>query len=356
MPQIDPTKPYDVCVTRAAAGLPERPDEPPAGAIEWAPGSLREAIAPTTVWAWARWYCQNGFALTWTPVGQKGPRHGNWQLRENAIVDPEDAERYWSYDRTRGIACLLKFSRLVSLDIDDPQHAPGILSAFGIDLQDLILKGPGVVGRPGRIRLLFRAPDDLLVHRTAKWPDQADLQKSSVLFELRAGPIADMLPPTTHPDTGQPYRWSNWPGDGIFPLLPQSLLDLWLDWARSEQTIWALCPWAPVRRKEQLKRTHVPSGTSVIDWFNASYDIPAILAKYGYRRSGSRFMPPNSQHAPGLVLLDDGHVFSHHAGDVLADGRAHDAFSVWAQLEHGGDVSHAVRIAARLRWSSRNSS
>lgn len=299
---------------------------------------------------WAYRYCEMGLALTWTQLGQKGPRHQGWQLRENAIIDPHLAERVWSRFPSRGIACLLTYSGLVSLDIDEPECAPAVLKSFGVDLGELSGIVPGVAGRPGRIRLLFRAPDVCLKHRNAKWPVEGDPQNTKVLFELRAGPVADMLPPSVHPGTRQPYAWRVPPVNGDFPPLPQALFDLWVDWQQTERTIWELCPWAPARPQPRAHRRQASShaGTSVIQEFNAVYDVAAILESFEYQRAGLRWIAPGSTHGPGITQLDDGRIFSHHAGDVLGDGRAHDAFSVWTQLAHGGDVRCAVRAAFRL--------
>lgn len=49
----------------------------------------------------------------------------------------------------------------------------------------------------------------------------------------------------------------------------------------------------------------------------------------------------------GVVLLE-GKVYSHHSSDLLNNGRAHDAFSLFTLLEQGGDVRVAVREAAQV--------
>jgi len=41
-------------------------------------------------------------------------------------------------------------------------------------------------------------------------------------------------------------------------------------------------------------------------------------------------------------------VYSHHGSDPLGDGYSHDAFSVYTALEHGGDVTAAVKEAAAI--------
>jgi putative DNA primase/helicase len=68
-------------------------------------------------------------------------------------------------------------------------------------------------------------------------------EKSLTLFELRAGDIQDVLPPTIHPGTGKPYVWLMSP-NSEFSLLPEALLELWRHWDRYRKELEAICPWA----------------------------------------------------------------------------------------------------------------
>jgi putative DNA primase/helicase len=129
-----------------------------------------------------------------------------------------------------------------------------------------------------------------------------------VLFELRAGSIADTLPPTIHPGTGTPYRWETPPQNG-FPQLPPRLLEIWRDWENTNHAIRALCPWAPPPPSEPRPRREY-SGPSVIEAFNAAHDTAAILEQHGYIRQGKRFASPGTSHDAGIVLLDSGKVFA----------------------------------------------
>jgi putative DNA primase/helicase len=295
---------------------------------------------------WAERYCEIGLALTWTPFGQKGPRHAGWMIPGNAITEPKRAFAYWHVHPGHGIAALLAASGLVSVDVDDEQYSPQVLQHFGIDLEQLRESNPTIVGR--HYRLMFRAPDVELKHRSAIWPKEQS-PGSFVLFELRAGNIADTLPPSRHAVTGCSYRWENPPKYG-FPPLPNRLLEIWLDWENTNREIRSLCPWwsPPSHRPPPARAERNDSGESVIAQFNASHDAALILENYGYRRHGKRFAPPETDHDAGIVLLDSGKIFCFHASDVLHGQHALDAFDCYRILAHGGDYRAAVKAAAQV--------
>ncbi len=115
---------------------------------------------------------------------------------------------------------------------------------------------------------------------------------------------------------------------------------------------------------EALKRASVERLTdgqvSVIDAFNEAYDVGAILTSHGYIRRGKRYQSPTStSRMAGINVLKcrDGkdRIYSHHNSDLLNTGRAHDAFDVYAILEHGGDHWRAVQAAALMLYTSEGS-
>jgi putative DNA primase/helicase len=301
-------------------------------------------------WAFA-YTARLGLWLTYTPPGQKGPRHRGWQCPENAITVPELARLHWQRNPNDGVAVLLGLSGLVSLDIDDYAAAHVVLAREGIDLSQGFDGAPCIVGRGSRF--MFRAPaGETLRTRWIRWPAR-DGGKRSVVLELRAGDFADTLPPTIHATLGRPYRWRVAPTDG-FPELPARLLELWHD-PEFDRRARAACPWAPPEPPPpppRAPRVRDPNAPSVIDEFNAAHDVGAILEAHGYVRKGKRYQAPGSDtHAAGIRLSDDGCAFCWHASDPLAgDGgkpRPLDAFDCYRILEHGGDYRAAIREAAR---------
>lgn len=106
------------------------------------------------------------------------------------------------------------------------------------------------------------------------------------------------------------------------------------------------------QKSAQTRRRGHESG-SVIQAFNDAHDIGAILEQHGYVRKGrTRWIWPGSTTGmPGVRMLPEStpeRIYSSHGGDPLNDDKAHDAFDCWCILNHGGDMSRAVKEAARL--------
>jgi hypothetical protein len=107
----------------------------------------------------------------------------------------------------------------------------------------------------------------------------------------------------------------------------------------------------PDRQRETARPSpnldKVSPDESVIDAFNRAHKATAILEAHQYQRKGKRYLAPTSESGlAGVVLFEDGGVFSHHGSDPLNDGHAHDAFDLFRILDHGGDVRKAVHAAA----------
>jgi putative DNA primase/helicase len=138
--------------------------------------------------------------------------------------------------------------------------------------------------------------------------------------------------------------------------LPAPILDRWRDWEQFAGSARGLCPWAPPPDPPRPARTRRrPTGDSIISAFNEAHEVSAILEAHGYARRGKRFASPGTGHAPGVVLLESGKAFCHHAGDPLSGEHAHDAFDCFRLLAHGGDMRAAVKAAAAALGLERRS-
>lgn len=288
-------------------------------------------------------YAALGWALVAIPAGSKAPTAWGWQKNP---TPPE----YWKANPTHNMGLLHSHSGTVALDVDHVENTRLIFEELGIDYDAIMASAPRIVGRMDRGKVLFRAPEgvDLTTHKIS-WPSRDDPRRTEVVFELRAGAVQDVLPPSIHPETGNAYRWDGPSIDNGLPEIPTQLLRLWSEWDRFRPQIQDMCPWRPAREFQPPRKVR-PQGdrTSVIDAFNAAHDMHELLVRFGYQptRRGRYLSPNSSSGLAGVVLFDDGRAYSHHASDPFDGAHAFDAFDLWCQYEHGGDVAKAVKDAA----------
>lgn len=84
-------------------------------------------------------------------------------------------------------------------------------------------------------------------------------------------------------------------------------------------------------------------GNSIIAEFNKRVTVAEMLEASGYIRKGKKFLSPSSTSGyPGVSILEDGKAYSHHDGDPLNTGHAHDAFSIYAIIYHDGNATKAA--------------
>ena len=296
-------------------------------------------------------YCSKlGWYLVTIPAGSKGPTRFGWQQPEKALSDPDAARLYYEQNPNHNVGLLHGASGTCAVDIDNVENTKLIFEELGIDFSLLMNSAPQIIGRENRGKLIFKAPADLGTHKIS-WPVKDDPRKTEVVFELRAGSVQDVLPPSIHPDTGRPYQWA---GRSIFdelPELPPQLLTLWREWDKFRPQLQDICPWKKKAEFQPTKRPR-PKGdsTSVIDAYNQANDMHSLLIQYGYKQtSRGRYLSPNSTSGlAGVKLFDDGRAYSHHASDPFDSAHSFDAFEVFLQYEHMGNVRNAVRNAAKL--------
>lgn len=300
---------------------------------------------------WAEAYIRIGWSLVAIPAGSKAPKSPGWQQPEKAINTVEEARRYYEANTNHNMGLLHVSSNTVSFDVDNVSHTKMIFQELGMDYEAIMAKAPRIIGRQDRGKALFRAPHGNLTTRKISWPREGDARHTDVVFELRAGAVQDVLPPSIHPDTGNPYTWAGpSPLDGL-PELPAQLLTMWEDWDRFRPQMMSICPWKPTEQYRPPSKPRVAGDrTSVIDAFNDAHDMRELLIRFGYKPTGrNRFLSPNSSSGlAGVNLFDDGRAFSHHASDPFDNAHTFDAFDLWCQYEHMGDVTKAVKDAAKF--------
>lgn len=303
---------------------------------------------------------QFGFHLVPLPPRTKRPLAEDWG--NNVITDPEAARDYYTQHPDWNIGVALGPSRLCSFDVDDIEATRAIFAEFGWDLDAVIAQHPTVQGRAPNVRVMFRVPDGMrLPYHSLTWPNRDGSRGRFTVWEIRSADDAqarqDVLPPSIHPDTQQPYIWITKPAAAGFPPPPEFLLRIWEHWDALKPQFQACCPWGEKQAPRQQRAVSSPQpGGSVIDAYRAAYDIESTLQRYGYQRQGKRYLSPHSKtKLPGVVIVD-GKAFIHHASDPLCtdeSGSPVDAFDLFAEYEHAGDKARAMKAAAAELGMSR---
>lgn len=356
------------------------------------PASNPIAKHPKPIHWYARRYVERfGFHLVPIEPKRKFPRKSDWG--NHCLTTPDAAEAYYRKHPDWNMGIALGPSRMCSLDIDCASSWAIICAEYGIP-EDALAGFPTINARGTRV--MFRVPEGVhLPYVKLTWPSRndptGDKHRAAIaaaagakaagdtsreariravarrwarytVLELRAScdgeQRQDVVPPSVHPTTGEPYRWSVQPTEE-WPTPPVWLLAIWRDWDRFKPQLTGMCPWLPedkqpVRKLEkQAKRSHKIRG-SVIDAFNDAHDLETVLERYGYQRMGvARYLSPHSgTQLPGVVLFRDrAACWIHHASDPLCSeesGKPVNAFDLYCYYEHHGDLHKSVKAAARL--------
>ncbi|VVM93479.1 hypothetical protein PS673_02911 [Pseudomonas fluorescens] len=351
---------------------------------------MTEPAKGIAIATWAKRYINTfDLALVSIEPGEKAPKGLGWNKPGGYITDAVTAEAFWQRNPNHNLGVVLGPSRVCSLDVDDVQWTRHVLyELLGVDLDAMALVYPTIVGNPARFRVLFKLPEGIeLTRHSLSWPNEkdpdgsihkglmdkakaakeqgdgvgeavarteAEQYKRFTVFELRAGLVQDVFPPSIHPGTGKPYTWRTPPNaaDGL-PTLTDELLSVWQNWDFFKRDAEAACPWAikpttPPAKVAKRPAAAVGQRPSVIDEFNRCHDIEELLRSHGYIKRGSKWLYPQSSTGLPGVTISEGKVYSHHGADPLANGHQNDAFEVFCLLEHGGDQSKAVKDAARM--------
>ena len=168
-------------------------------------------------------YIRHGWSLVPIPSGTKGPRNAGWNIKANALKDQTQLPSGF------GIGLAHAYSGTMALDIDEWDSAAVALKQQGIDLQSLYDANDAVIvdsGRAGHGKLLYQMPFGLAL------PSKKIIIAGVTAYELRCATansltVQDVLPPSIHPETLQPYRWAGKGHWTRLPVCPQPLLDLW---------------------------------------------------------------------------------------------------------------------------------
>jgi putative DNA primase/helicase len=348
-------------------------------------------------WYASRYAERFGMALIPIKTASKLPLENDWG--NCAITDATAAGEYWTARPELNIGLALGPSNMCSLDIDCMDSFRIIALEFGIDLDLELAKVPTIQGADKGMRCMFRVPASpgVMDYHKISWPSERDpsgdihrqmmrdaakaktegnaekeqeLRATAKQFsaytvlELRVSNEGkqryDVLPPSIHPDTGKPYRWIVQPPSKLedWPEPPAWMMAIWNAWDSFKPQLIDACPWIPkappptAKKPSQAKTGE--QGPGAITAFNEAHDLRMVLEQYGYTRKGkSRYLSPHTTtNLPGVVLFpDEDRCFIHHASDPLCSddsGKPVNAFDLYCEYEHSGDISKAVKAAAEL--------
>lgn len=172
-------------------------------------------------------YLKHGWSLVPLPPGSKGPTHAGWNLKENALKTDSVPPGF-------GVGLAHAYSGTMALDIDDMDRAAAELLKEDIDIYTLMDHVSSVrieSGSKGHGKLLFAMPDGLVLP-SRKLTDVRPDGSIYNYLDFRCGTangltVQDVLPPSIHPDTRQPYRWEGRGHWLSLPVIPNKLLKFW---------------------------------------------------------------------------------------------------------------------------------
>ena len=172
-------------------------------------------------------YCNNGLCLVVIPKGMKGPITEGWNLRENGITNVD--QLHLLGDRNIGLAhAFCEPYPTCAVDFDDLKKAKNWFQKNGIEI-DLYINADDAVhivsGKANRLKLLFRL-------KAGPMPSQVIKEDSKTILEFRCATrkgltVQDVLPPSIHPETQQPYTWGGKGHYSQIPVIPEEILILW---------------------------------------------------------------------------------------------------------------------------------
>lgn len=330
--------------------------------------AVKRFVPPVTLLEYAEYYITaQGWALCLLRPQTKMPMLTAWNNNARYIDTVEKAREILSANPGHGIGLIHEPARTGTFDVDHLGYLRLICADLGIDLDGMMAGYPRIKSRAGRDKILFKLPAGFTGASKLKlcWPDEngeCDERghiKSVTVFEFRSGANQDVLPPSIHPDTEQPYEWvvghAPWDYPQGIPEAPAEILALWRDWPAFQRELESLCPWGKAAQAAAIPPPvvrHVSDSHhgDLIGQYNTEIQCWEILERNGYRRKGTRWLcPSSSTKIPGVVYLKDtGKVYSHHASDPINTGHAHDAFSLLTLLECHDDIKLAIKSAARV--------
>lgn len=310
-------------------------------------------MTKSTAWYADQYVNRYGFHLIPIKPQSKLPISNDWG--NNTLT----TSGHWEQNPTHNIGLSLGQSRMCSLDIDCMESFKVILDEYGIPHEELDAF-PTVQGASKGTRLLFRVPDGMeLPYCKVNWPVKGEDKKHYTVFELRSATDGkqrfDVLPPSIHPDTKQPYKWLvQPPKQGEWPTPPSWLIAMWSAWDSFGPQLKDACPWVEAAPPPKPKKPRNPGSDNkaqeIVEAYKQANPILSQLERYGYSKKGKRYLSPHSTTGlPGVYVFDSATCWIHHSSDPLCsqeNGQPVNSYDLFVYYDHNGDYSSAFKAAA----------
>lgn len=161
-----------------------------------------------------------------------------WNKPENALRS--QSELFPGF----GIGLAHAYSGTVAIDVDYWDRAKQELSKHDIDLQSLYTAPDAVTiesGRVGHGKLLYKMPEGIVLP-SKKLTDVDSLGNRYNYLDFRCATangltVQDVLPPSIHPDTREPYRWGGTGHWTRLPVIPDVLLNVWRNLIEQDRNV-----------------------------------------------------------------------------------------------------------------------
>ena len=173
-------------------------------------------------------YIRHGWSLVPIPPNTKGPKTPEWNKKENCLVNSNALPAGW------GVGLAHAYSGTMALDVDMWAEAELYLHQHGINLRALFDAPDAVTvnsGKSGHGKLLYAMPFGIPM-RSKKLIKALDNGTKVNYLDFRCATadgltVQDVMPPSVHPETRQPYQWGGKGKWDHLPTIPFKLLTLW---------------------------------------------------------------------------------------------------------------------------------
>lgn len=300
--------------------------------------------------SWALLYATAGLEIF--PLHpDKTPRTANGM--KDATTDPATIDTWWTTWPNALIGCRIP-PDVVVLDVDPKHNGMATWAALKTSHGPTPKTRGHRSGRNdgGGHRWFQRPPGRLSIAPLNRWAKEHGTGHAvgkhswvSGIDILHHGHRYTILPPSPHPNTGQPYQWLA--GQG--PELAPAELPAWLAALITEQSLPQPIP-APRVTQDELD--------SIADWFSVNNSWHDLLRPEGWTcvhgdgdQDGSQWRHPNAT-SKFSATVKHGCLFVYSTSTDFVpteDGQPHGytPFKAWAVLAHGGENHQHLSAAAR---------